>query len=163
MPYLFRNGKFGYKLEREFKLSPIKYFNQKLFNFTQMFAPDPDHVFFFSLPVTQQIKLQSEINITLEKVCTGCVTAGILSNNFSDTVKSFIANDEAYPFMNTIKGTPVYNILPMVKQLGIPAFFIILNRVYLHWNELISIIAKSKRKNLHEEHINEIKYFEQYD
>ena len=90
MPYLFRNGKFGYKFERELKLSPIKYFNQKLFNFTQMFAPDPDYVFFFffSLPVTQQIKLQSEINITLEKVCTGCVTAGILSNNFSDTVKS---------------------------------------------------------------------------
>ena len=65
--------------------------------------------------------------------------------------------------MNTIKGTPVYNILPMVKQLEIPAFFIILNCVYLHWNELISIIAKSKRKNLHGEHINEIEYFEQYD
>ena len=31
----------------EIKLSPAKYFNQRLLNFTQMFASDPDYVFFF--------------------------------------------------------------------------------------------------------------------
>ena len=67
-----------------------------------MFASDPDYVFFAVL-LTQQMKLQSQINIALKKVCTGRVTAGMLSHNFSDTVKSFIANDEAYHFMNTIK------------------------------------------------------------
>ena len=67
-----------------------------------MFASDPDYVFFAML-LTQQMKLQSQINIALKKVCTGRVTAGMLSHNFSDTVKSFIANDEAYHFMNTIK------------------------------------------------------------
>ena len=46
-PYLFPNGKFGYKVEMEIKLSPAKYFNQRLLNFTQMFASDPDYVFFF--------------------------------------------------------------------------------------------------------------------
>ena len=29
-PYLFPTGKFGYKVERETKLSPVKYFNQRL-------------------------------------------------------------------------------------------------------------------------------------
>ena len=67
-----------------------------------MFASDPDYVFFAVL-LTQQMKLQSQINIALKKVCTGRVTAGMLSHNFSDTVKSFIANDEAYHFMKTIK------------------------------------------------------------
>ena len=102
-PFLFPNGKFKYKVEREIKLSPVKYFNQRLLSFTQMFASDPDYVF-FALSVTQQMKLQSQINIALKKVSTGRITAGMSSNNFSDTVKSFIANDEAYHFMNTIKG-----------------------------------------------------------
>ena len=118
-PYLFLDGKFGYKVEREIKLSPVKYFNQGLLNFTQMFVSDSDYVF-FALSVTQQIKLQSQINIALKKVCTGRVTAGMLSHKFSDTVKSFIANDEAYHFMNTIQGTQDYwkrflYVLVMVK------------------------------------------------
>ena len=112
-----------------------------------MFASDPDYVF-FALSVTQQMKLQSQINIALKKVCPGRITAGMLSHNFSDTVKSFIANDEAYHFMNTIKGTPaywkrfLYEVLAMVKQLRIPTFFMKLSCADLHWNELIFIIAK---------------------
>ena len=105
-------------------------------------------MYFFSLSVTQQMKLQRQVNIALKKVCTGRITAGMLSHNFSDTVKSFITNDEAYHFMNTIKGTPaywkrfLYDVLAMVKQLGIPTFFMKLSCADLHWNELISIIAK---------------------
>ena len=32
----------------------------------------------------------------------------MLSINFKESVKSFVAKDEAYNFMNTIKGTPAY-------------------------------------------------------
>ena len=93
-----------------------------------MFASDPDYVF-FALSVTQQMKLQSQINIALKKVSTCRITSGMLSHNFSDTVKSFIANDEAYHFINTIKGTPyywkrfIYEVLAMMKQLGISTFY----------------------------------------
>ena len=45
----------------------------------------------------------------MRKVCTGHLNARILSQKVSDSVKSFIANDEAYHFMNMdIKGTPAY-------------------------------------------------------
>ena len=43
--------------------------------------------------------------------------------------------------MPTIKGTPAYcenfllEILAMVKQLGLPTFFMILRCADLHWNE----------------------------
>ena len=56
-PCFFPNGKFRYKVEREIKLSPVKYFNQRLLNITQMFASDPDYVF-SGLSVAQQMKLQ---------------------------------------------------------------------------------------------------------
>ena len=48
-----------------------------------MFVSGPDYVFFV-LSVTQQMKLQSQINIALKKVCAGSINAGMLSHNFSD-------------------------------------------------------------------------------
>ena len=50
-PYSFSNGKFGYKVEREIKLSPIKDFHQRLL-FTQMFSFDPGYIL-FALSVTK--------------------------------------------------------------------------------------------------------------
>ena len=106
-PYLFPRDKFGYKVERDIKLSPSKYFNQRLLNYTQLFASDPDFIF-FALSTTQQLKLKSQINVAMKKVCSGNLIAGLLSQNFSERVKSLIKKDEAYHFMSTIKGTPAY-------------------------------------------------------
>ena len=107
VPCLFPKGKFGCKVERKIKLSPVKYFNQCLLNYTKIFASDLDYIF-FALSVTQQLKLQSQINIALKKICSGHLTAGVLYQNFSERVKSFIVNSEAYDFINTIKGTSGY-------------------------------------------------------
>ena len=152
-PFLFPTGKYGYKVERETKLSPVKYFNQRLLNYKQKFAADSDYIF-YALSVMLQLNLNSQINIAMKKVCSNQLTAGMLSNNFSETVKSFIAKDEGFNFMNSIKGTPAYwkkflfEILAMVKQLGLPTFFMTLSCADLRWNELISIISKLKGENL---------------
>ena len=83
-PCLFPERKFGYKVKPKIKLSPVKYFNQSLLNHMQIFASDPDYIF-FTLPVTQQLKLQSQINNAMKKVCSGHLTAGVLSQNFPVT------------------------------------------------------------------------------
>ena len=44
-PYLFSTRKTGYKVNREVPLSPVKYFNQRLLNFTQSLASDADYIF----------------------------------------------------------------------------------------------------------------------
>lgn len=106
-PHLFPTGNFGYNVERNIKLSPIKYFNQRLLNYSQKFASDSDYIF-YAHHVVQQINLKSKINIAMKKMCGNNLTAGMLSSNFKETVKSFIANDEAFNFMNSIKGTPAY-------------------------------------------------------
>ena len=54
-----------------------------------MFASDSDYVF-FALSATQQMKLQSQINTALEKVCSGRMTAGMLSHTISDPVSEVI-------------------------------------------------------------------------
>ena len=102
-PYLFPEGKFGYKPTRELNLSPVKYFNLHLLNYTQMFASDS---IFYKL--LQQLKLNNGINIALRKVCADLVTAEMLPQSFAETVQSFLGKDETYRFLNKIKGTPAY-------------------------------------------------------
>ena len=92
--YLFPTGKFGYNVQRINKLSPIKYFNQRLLNYTQLFVSESDYIF-YALSVTQQLKINSQINIALKKVCRGQLTAQVLTNNFSGTVKAFFCKDKA--------------------------------------------------------------------
>ena len=93
-PYHLPTGKFGCRVEQEGKLSPAKYFNQRLLNFSQLFASSADYIF-YALSVRQQLKMNSQINMALKKVCSGQTTGGMLTNNFSETVKSFLCKDDA--------------------------------------------------------------------
>ena len=79
----------------------------------------------------------------------GVLNAGSFKSvKFRETVKDFIASNQAFSFMNTIKGTPAYwkrfksEVLAMVKQLGIPTFFFALSCTDLRWNEILAIIRK---------------------
>ena len=45
-PYLFPTGRFGYNVSRQVKLSPVRYFNQRLLNYTQHFSSDSNYIFF---------------------------------------------------------------------------------------------------------------------
>ena len=44
-PHLFPAGNYGYQVQREKALSAVKYFNQRLLNYTQKFASDTDYTF----------------------------------------------------------------------------------------------------------------------
>ena len=161
--HLFPKGRFGYKYEREKDISPSKYFNQRLLNYTQKFASDSDCIFYANF-VLQNISLTNQINVAMRKVSALSLNAGMLSQNFKETVKQFIANDKAFAYMNSVKGTPAYwkkflqAVLAMVKQLGSPSFFLTLSCADLRWNELISIIYKLKGREVSEEFINNLTY-----
>ena len=96
--YLFPDGKIGYRVERDVKLSPVKYSNQRLLSFLQLFAWSADYIF-YDLSVTQQLKMKSQINVALKKARLGQITAGILTNNFFETASHF-------KFLGIITGTP---------------------------------------------------------
>lgn len=163
-PNLLPNGCFGYQVERDIKLSPSKYFNQRLLNCKQNFASNSDYIFFTQF-VLQQLSLSSQINIALKKTL-GNVTAGMLSTSRSSTVKSLIVSDSGYMFINTIKGSPAYwkrfqlEALAMIRQLGCPTFFLTLSAADLRWDDLVAIIAKLQNKSMSEEEIQNLSYIE---
>ena len=50
LPFLVSfQKKNGYKVEREIKLSPVKHFNQRILNHTQIFTSGLDHIFLYYL------------------------------------------------------------------------------------------------------------------
>ena len=163
-PQLFSNGQFGYKVERDIKLSPVKCFNQRLLNYRQNFASDSDYIF-FSHFVLQQHNLCSQINIAMKKAA-GNVTAGMLCGSTRKTVQSMVASDQGYIFMNTIKGSPAYwkrfqlEVLAMIRQLGCPTFFLTLSAADLQWNELVHLLTKLDGQHLTDEEIQNLSYFE---
>ena len=57
-PHLFPTGQYGYKVEREIPLTPSKYFNQRLLQYTQKFASDNDYIF-FAHTVLEKLQLNS--------------------------------------------------------------------------------------------------------
>ena len=95
------------------------------------------------------MSLQQQINIAMRKVTTGVLNVGSFKSvKFRETVKDFLASDQAFSFMNTIKGTPAYSrrfkseFLSMVKELGIPTFFLTLCCADFRWNKILTIIRQ---------------------
>ena len=74
-------------------------------HYIQKFAAESDYIFFADSAL-QKVKLSSQINIAKKKVISNNLTAGILSENFQQRVKELIAQDKAFNFMSSIKGTP---------------------------------------------------------
>ena len=64
-PVLFPKGRFGYKDDREIKLSPVKYFNARLLHYSGRFATNPEYLFFAQF-ITEQKKVSDSINIALK-------------------------------------------------------------------------------------------------
>ena len=93
-----------FDIQRDVKLSSVRYFNQRLLNYTQLFASEADYIF-YALPVTQQLKLSSQINIASNKFCSDHMTAGMLPSNFKETVMSFLTKDDGCQIMGNVKGT----------------------------------------------------------
>ena len=126
-------------------------------------------IIFFAHLVLLKLQLNSQINIAMRKVACSALTAGMLSKKFKETVNQFIDRGKAHNFMNVIKGTPAYwktflhEVLAIVKQLGIPTFFLTFSCTDLRWNELISIISKLNGLGISEEDKDQMSYHERCD
>ena len=125
-PVLFPNGRFGYKMDRREKLTPVRYFNVRLLHYSGRFAMNPEYLFFAQF-ITEQKKVSDSINIALKKLHGKSLTASHFRSN-EQCLKNLIFKDQAYLFLRGILGSPpywqkfMYEVIAMV-QLGIPTWF----------------------------------------
>ena len=163
-PVLFPKGKFGYTAERDIKLSPVKYFNARLLHHRGRFASNPEYLFFTQF-VIEQKKVSDSINIALKKVHGQPVTASQVRSN-TQVLHNLISQDQAYLFLRQIPGSPpywqkfMYEVLAMMKQLGIPTWFMTLSCADLRWPELFQIISRTNGTNMTDEEVDALPYDE---
>ena len=90
-------------------------------------------IYFFPGLYYEQRRSHSTINFAMHKIKTGTLTAGPVKSNFKGTIQRFVASDNVFSFMSSFKGTPahwkqfLYDVLVMVRQLGIPTYFLTLS------------------------------------
>ena len=163
-PVLFPKGRFGYTIERAVNLSPTKYFNARLLHYSGRFAMNPEYLFFAQF-IIEQKKVSDSINIALSKVHGQHLTASHIRSN-SESLQNLVCQDQAYLFLRQIPGTPLYwqqfmyEVVAMVKQLGIPTWFMTLSCADLRWPELFQIIARTQGLNLTDEQLEALSYNE---
>ena len=95
-PVLFPKGRFGYKMDRKEKLTPVRYFNARLFHYSGRFAMNPEYLFFAQF-IIEQKKVSDSINIALKKLQGQPLTASQFRSN-EQCVKNLIFKDQAYLF-----------------------------------------------------------------
>ena len=163
-PVLFPKGRYGYAAERQVTISPVKYFNARLLHYSGRFATNPEYLFFAQF-IIEQKKVSNSINIALKKVHGQSVTASQLKANPQSLV-NLICQDQAYLFLRQIPGTPpywqkfMYEVIAMVKQLGIPTWFMTLSCADLRWPELFQMLAKIQGNNLTNDEVDALSYNE---
>ena len=85
-------------------------------------------------------KISDSIAVALKEIHGRSVTASNVRNN-SQNLHDFIFSNQAYLFITNIPGSPIYwqkfmyEVVAMVKQLGIPTWFMTLSCADLRWNE----------------------------
>ena len=73
------------------------------------------------------------------------ITAGLLRD--TESLQQLIRTEQAYKFLKNIRGSPaywqseLYDVLAMLRSLGIPTFFLTLSAADLHWPEMIQAIG----------------------
>ena len=157
-PDMFPYGCCGYSTSGfcKSKLSLQKYFNQFLLNVDGWFANNIEYL--FCAQYAMEIKqIQSDSNIALrlkkDKMLDGhTVTAGMLRD--SNVVKQLVKMEQAYRFLKNIRGSPaywqneLYEVLAMLRTLGIPTWFMTLSAADLHWMEMLESVSIHNKKNL---------------
>ena len=69
----------------------------------------------------------------MHKIKPGKLTAAPVKSNFKWRIERFVASDNVFSFMSSVKGATayskqfLYDVLIMVKQLGIPTYFLTLS------------------------------------
>ena len=161
-PSLLPKGRYGYKAQRGIKLSPIKYFNARFLHYSGRFAMNPEYLFFGQF-VIEHKKVSDSISIALKKLRGQMVTASQLRSG-DQYIKQLVFKDQAYLFLRDIPGSPAYwqkflfEVLAMVKNLGVPSWFMTLSCADLRWNDLFHILSKINGDQMTDDQIENLSY-----
>ena len=150
-PKKFPNGKGGYAdTKRPTTITLQKYVNARLLDQDGRFAKDIEYIFGMQYAVEHK-QVKDCISITLRQrkgrqQFGRTIDAGMLKNPHH--LQNLLKKDKAYSFLKKIRGSPpywqtmFYELLAMIRTLGIPTWFLTLSAADMKWPEVIQAIAR---------------------
>lgn len=167
-PSKYPFGQGGLSQERGKKITPRKYFNQRLLNKDGRFASDIDYLLAAQYAVEAK-QVSDDIQISLRQTRGQTfqnrkINAGLM--RISDNVQAMLRTDTAFKYMKNIRGSPAYwntvllDLLAMVRQLGIPTWFLTLSAADMQWPEVIKSIAHQYGESLTDDDIKKMPWDE---
>ena len=149
-PTKYPTGMHGLVTERKTRLTVRKYFNQRLLDADGRFARDIEYLLTAQYAVeSKQVADDASIAMrqTQGRLHRGQVpTAGAIRNQ--QVISDMIQKDYAYRFLKNVRGSPayfqrvMYDVLGMIRQLGIPTWFLTLSAADMQWPDVIQTIAR---------------------
>ncbi|WAR30905.1 PIF1-like protein [Mya arenaria] len=166
-PTLFPSGKFGYKYQRPVQLSVKKYFQRRILEKGGHFASNIEYLFVAQF-LSEWHQILSCMSIALRKSKSGhdgeTFNAGFFKNR--DMIRPLLTKDDAYRFLQPIRGSPPYwqkvmfELLAAVKQFKIFTWFLTLSAADMRWEDTLKALAKQQGRTLSNEEIREMTWEE---
>ena len=167
-PHLLPHGKFGWKYKRQIPLSAKKYFQKRILDANPSFAQDIEYLF-VAQTITETKQIMDSMTVALRKCYRASeyqptITAGLLRD--SGALHQIIFKDQAYRFLQPVRGTPPYwqkvqyKLLAAIKQLGIFTWFFTLSAADLKWLDTIQEILSQSGQTLSDEEVNALNWEE---
>ncbi|VDI59074.1 Hypothetical predicted protein [Mytilus galloprovincialis] len=147
-PCHYPSGKNTLTDQRDLKLSASRYFNLRLLSVENRFARDTSYIFFCQY-LSELEKVMSNVQISLRKDFSKTGTGKKVTSDMicrGEGLKQLFKSDEGIKFLKPIRGTPPFwqktqkDVLAMIRQIGIPAFFCSFSAADLRWSEIIESI-----------------------
>ena len=133
------DGKYGWKYEREKKLSGSQYFSTRVMQYLLPFGEDPDYIF-VAQQIVERLSVENKINVCMQK--------GKLVKD-GDGI-NVMQVEEGYNVFKTIPGTPAYwkqfrnETFAKMEQLGPFHLFFTLSCAETKWPEIMASILRKK-------------------
>ena len=150
-PDLFLFGEDGFHTveKRDTPLSLRKYYKQRILNVDGCFAKNIEYLFCAQYAADLK-QIQSDANVALcitkgRTIGGNCVNAGMLKN--PQVLNNLVRTEQAYKFLKNMRGSPpfwqhqLYEVMAMLRALGIPTWFLTLSSADLHWPEMIQAVG----------------------
>ena len=154
-PYHFPDGCNTYSTCRPKKMTLKQYLNARLLNGDDnRFASDPEYIFWAQY-ATELQQVFSSVSIASRK---SSKHSNMTMDNILDDgkLKFMLKMDECYRSLTNIRGSPPYwekvtkDLFAMLRQLGMPTFFITLSANDRDWIEFMESICKKQGKEVPE-------------
>ena len=149
-PTKYPCGNFGLLANREKRLTVRKFFNQRLLDADGRFARDVEYLLTAQYAVESK-QVHDDANIVLRQ-SQGRLYRGqtLTASSIKDqnVLLQMIQRDDAYRFLKNVRGSPaffqrvMYDVLAMIRQLGLPTWFLTLSAADMQWPDVIQTIAR---------------------